>query len=233
VDHILLLNPDVDLEPAFAETLLRAMRDEPAVALACGKLYRPGRQLIDSAGIALPAHRRPRDRGSEEPDRGQFDAREFVFGASGAAMLLRCAALPELALDGEIFDEDFFAYHEDTDLSWRANLLGWRVLYEPRARGEHVRGWRRGSRNDVAITVRRHSFKNHYLQLIKNEPAGSLLRGLPVLLGWETLRLGFALLRDREILPAYRDAWRLAGRAWRKRRLLQARQREQRLGAAL
>jgi GT2 family glycosyltransferase len=225
VDFVLLLNPDVELELSFAENLLRAMLEEPDVALACGKLFRPGGQLLDSAGIALPAHRRPRDRGSEQPDTGQFETREFVFGATGAAMMLRRAALPELAIDGEIFDEDFFAYHEDTDLSWRANLLGWRVLYEPGARGIHVRGWRRDSRSDVSIAVRRHSFKNHYLQLIKNEPTAGLVRRLPVLLAWETMRLGFALLRDRDVLPAYRDAWRLAGRALAKRRALQPRRR--------
>ena len=74
--------------------------------------------------------------GSEERDHGQYDEPCFVFGVTGAAMMLRVAALPDLQIDGELFDEDFFMYHEDTDLSWRANLLGWRVLYEPGARGE-------------------------------------------------------------------------------------------------
>ena len=220
---VLLLNPDVELEPGFAENLLAAMGEAPEAAIGTGKLLRPGGRVIDSAGIRLPANRRPRDRGSEQPDRGQFDRREYVFGATGAAMMLRRTALADLAIDGEIFDEDFFLYHEDTDLSWRANLLGWRVLYEPAARGVHARGWRSDGRFDMPVAVRRHAFKNHYLQLIKNQPRAGLARTLPVVLVWELLRLGFALLRDQAVLPAYADAWRLAGRALRKRRVLQRR----------
>jgi GT2 family glycosyltransferase len=225
VDFCLVLNPDVELEPDFARVLLDEMRRRPDVALAGGKLLRPDSGRLDSAGIRLPRNRRPRDRGSDEPDRGQFDRTEQVFGASGAALMLRCAALPDLALDDEVFDEDFFIYHEDTDLAWRANLLGWKVLYVPSARARHARGWRRERRFQVPAHVRRHSFKNHYLQILKNERAGDLLLHLPWLLAWEVLRLGYALLRDRAVLPGYREALALVGSAWRKRRLLQARAR--------
>jgi GT2 family glycosyltransferase len=219
-DFCLLLNPDVILDRDFAERLLAAIQSHPDVALATGKLLRPDREILDSAGIDLPRNRRPRDRGGEEKDLGQYERAEYVFGASGAALLMRRSALSELALDGEIFDEDFFAYHEDTDLCWRSHLLGWRVYYEPSARAVHVRGWQRNRRFEIPLRVRRHSFKNHYLELIKNESGAGLLRILPVLLCWEVLRLGFALFRDPGILPAYLDALRLSPRAFRKRALL-------------
>jgi len=231
VDFVLLLNPDVILEPEFTQNLLRVMSADGRVAIATGKLLRPGGRVIDSAGIVLPRHRRPRDRGSEQIDRGQFDVTEPIFGASGAAMLLRRSALEDIAIEGEVFDESFFLYHEDTDLCWRANLLGWRVIYEPTARATHARGWQRERRFGVPVTVRRHSFKNHYLQLVKNESARGLLVNLPVLATWELLRLGFALLRDRAILPAYGDALRLLPGALRKRRILQRRVRERRARA--
>jgi GT2 family glycosyltransferase len=147
-------------------------------------------------------------------------------------MMIRTRAIADLSLDGELFDEDFFAYHEDTDVSWRAGRLGWRILYEPAARGLHGRGWRRDRRFDVPVAIRRHSFKNHYLQIIKNERANDLLRGLPALAAWEILRLGFVLLRDPALLPAYRDAWRLRGRAMARRRLLQSRIAERSPGTA-
>jgi len=220
-DFALLLNPDVVLEPDFAERLVEAMAERERVAVASGKLLRPDGS-IDSAGIWMPRNRRPRDRGSEEVDRGQYDRTEVVFGASGAAMMIRTAALPELAIEGEVFDEDFFLYHEDTDLCWRAQLLGWEVLYVPRARAQHERSWRRSRRFEIEASVRRHSFKNHYLQIIKNERPRDFLRNLPALATWEVLRLGFALARDREILTGYGDALRLAGRAWHKRKLVQS-----------
>jgi GT2 family glycosyltransferase len=217
---ILVLNPDVRLDAEFSERLLEEMRQRPRVALGTGKLLRP-EGVIDSAGIELPRHRRPRDRGSEEVDRGQYERVELVFGASGAAMMLRTAALADLAIQGEVFDEDFFLYHEDTDLSWRAQLLGWQVLYVPDARACHNRSWRRDRRFEIRPEIRRHSFKNHYLQLIKNERPRDFWRNLPVIASWEVLRLGFAILRDPRVLPGYLEAGRLAPSAWRKRRLLQ------------
>ncbi|MCA9503653.1 MAG: glycosyltransferase family 2 protein [Myxococcales bacterium] len=223
VDFVLLLNPDVLLEPDFAASLIDAMEACPEVVIATGKLLRADGVTIDSAGIVLPRHRRPRDRGSEQPDRGQYEARERVDAASGAAMMLRAGAIDGLTIEGELFDETFFAYHEDTDLCWRARRLGHVILYEPRAVARHARGWQKAARFRIPAAVRRHSFKNHYLQLVKNETLGGLLANGPWIVGWELLRLGFVLLRDREMLPAYREAWRLLPVARRRRRLVQAR----------
>jgi len=218
----LILNPDTELDADFAERLLGAFA-QPRVAIASGKLLRRGRDRIDSAGIRLPAHGRPRDRGSGKRDRGQYETSEPVFAVSGAAMMLRVSILKELAVDGEIFDEDFFLYHEDTDLCWRAHRLGYLAWYEASAVAVHNRRWQKRERFDIEPTVRRHSFKNHYLQLIRNESLGGFLVRLPVLASWEALRLGYALLRDRAVLGAYGDALRLAPRMWRKRRTIAAR----------
>ena len=219
-EFCLLLNPDVVLDSNFAFVLTTSMRSRPDVALASGKLLRPGRELIDSAGIRLPLNRRPRDRGSEEVDVGQFDQAEYVFGVTGAAMMIRCSALSDLELSGEIFDEDFFLYYEDTDLSWRCRQLGWRVYFEPRAMAIHKRGWQRNARFSVPVEVRRHSFKNHYLQLIKNESGLSFIGLLPIFIFWEIVRLGFSILKDRKILSGYVSAYHLKGRAFHKRHLL-------------
>ncbi len=227
---VLLLNPDVELDAHFAEILLDAMVETPKVAIASGKLVRPD-GTIDSAGVRLPLHRRPRDRGSEEPDRGQYDEIELVFAVTGAAMMLRRTAIDDIALGKEVFDEDFFLYHEDTDLCWRANRLGWCVLYHPAARALHRRRWRRDRRNEIEPWVRCHSFKNHYLQILKNESLPGFLGVFPVLLGWELMRFGFALLRDPSILRGYGAALRLAPRTWRKRRLLERKIRARKAGA--
>lgn len=220
-EFVLLLNPDVVLEPTFASTLIAELGRRPDVALASGKLLRPGGERIDSAGIERRRSRRYRDRGSEAPDDGRYDLAESVFALSGAALCLRRSAIASLCIEGELFDEDFFTYHEDTDLAWRAARLGWDRLYVPAARATHVRGWRRGERRARSEVIRRHSFKNRYLELIKNEQPLAFLRDLPFILPVEAARLGWALLGERALLGAYRDAFRLAGRAYRKRRILQ------------
>jgi GT2 family glycosyltransferase len=222
-DYLLILNPDIELDDDFAERLIESVSRDPAIAIATGKLLRADRAVLDSAGIAFPRHRRPRDRGSEEPDRGQYDIAERVDAVSGAALLVRTALVDDLSLEGELFDESFFAYHEDTDLCWRARRFGYAIFYEPAAVAVHKRGWQRSARRQIPVEIRRHSFKNHYLQLIKNETWSGLLRNLPWLLGWEVLRLGFVVLKDRSMLAGYREAWRALPVARRRRRLVEAR----------
>ncbi|MFK7894885.1 MAG: glycosyltransferase family 2 protein [Myxococcota bacterium] len=222
-EYVLVLNPDIVLDSNYAEGLAAACEADESAALAGGKLMRPGAELIDSAGIRMDSARRFRDRGSEEADRGAYASLEPVEAVSGAALWLRRASLPTLSLGGEIFDEDFFSYHEDTDLAWRARLLGFRVLYVPGAVAIHRRGWQRDKRNRVPENIRRHSFKNRYLEMIKNDRLGAILRDLPAILAMESARLFFALFADRAVLPGYFEAVRLSGRAWRKRRILRNR----------
>jgi GT2 family glycosyltransferase len=95
-----------------------------------------------------------------------YDSERFVFGASACAALYRSSMLDDLRLDGEYFDEDFFAYFEDVDMDWRAQLRGWKCVYAPRAVGYHMRG---GSglikRADIAACY----LANRWLMLVKND----------------------------------------------------------------
>src|SRR5258706_426452 len=69
----------------------------------------------------------------------QYDKPGEIFGPSGAAALYRRKALDDTAIDGQYFDEDFFAYREDADLAWRCRLLGWNAIYVPGAVALHRR----------------------------------------------------------------------------------------------
>jgi GT2 family glycosyltransferase len=62
-----------------------------------------------------------------ERDRGQYDEQKDVEWVPGCGLLLSCAALEDVGL----FDERFFAYHEDVDWCTRARAAGWRVVYAP------------------------------------------------------------------------------------------------------
>ncbi len=69
-----------------------------------------------------------------EIDHGQYNQIEEVFAGCGASLLLRRSMLDEIGL----LDSSFFMYYEDTDLSWRARLAGWKVLYSPTAKCAHI-----------------------------------------------------------------------------------------------
>ncbi|MFB3154759.1 MAG: glycosyltransferase family 2 protein, partial [Candidatus Acidiferrales bacterium] len=143
---VLCLNPDVVLEPGCVRSMLNAVAGRAQVGTVCGKLLRlapdgsrPAPPLLDSTGMYFTPTLRHFDRGSNQPDRGQYDCVEFVFGATAAAVLYRRALIDDLSMDGEFFDPDFFSYREDADLAWRAQLAGWKCLYAPKAVGYHLR----------------------------------------------------------------------------------------------
>jgi len=173
---ILTLNPDVLLQPGFVTSLVEAGELDTRAGSVCGKLLRMrsnmtiprGMARIDSTGIYFTSSMRHFDRGWNEPDDGRFSEKEYVFGATAAAALYRREMVASISLDDEFFDPDFFAYREDADVAWRAQLLGWRCIYVPDAVGHHVRRVHNGARHGVPQVIRMHSVKNRFLMRIKN-----------------------------------------------------------------
>lgn len=210
-DYVLVLNPDVLLDPRFVEILLAALRADPGAGAATGKLRRmpgegadpAGARVIDTAGIYFTRNQRHLDRGSGERDRGQYDAREYVFGASGAAAFYRRAMLEDVRFGAEYFDESFFAYREDADLAWRAQWLGWSCLYVPQATGWHARRVLPERRASLPAEINMHSFKNRFLLRIKNMDAGTYARNFLPITARDLLALGYVLLRERSSLRAF------------------------------
>jgi GT2 family glycosyltransferase len=128
----------------------------------------PAKPVVDSTGIYFNPMLRHLDRGSQEVDNGHYLQYEFVFGATAAAALYRREMIDDISLDGEFFDSDFFVYREDADVAWRAQLMGWKCIYVPYARGYHVRKVLPGNRGALPPEINMHSVKNRFLMRIKN-----------------------------------------------------------------
>jgi len=232
-DYVLLLNADVVLTPGFVSAMVAAAESDPGVGMVSGKLLRMERDLkppeppvIDSTGMFFTAQMRHFDRGADRIDRGQFDRPDDIFGPSGAAPLYRRRMLAEVAVNGEVFDEDFVIYREDADLAWRAQLLGWRGRYTPRAVAFHARGLKPGHRRrDIAPLLNMHSVKNRFLMRLKNQtPRHALRYALPAFYR-DLLVVGYVLLAEHTSLPALWLVLRLMPGTLRKRRFIHARRR--------
>jgi glycosyltransferase involved in cell wall biosynthesis len=85
--------------------------------------------VVNNAGSIVLVNGHGADRGFQEPDAGQYDQPVEVFAACGNGMAMRTEAGREAGW----FDDDFFLYYEDTDLSWRIRSRGWAIRYEPTA----------------------------------------------------------------------------------------------------
>jgi GT2 family glycosyltransferase len=225
-EFYLALNPDVCLSTRFVERLVGALQGDHSAGSACGKLLRAdGSGRLDSTGIFMLPTQRHLDRGADEVDCGQYDVCEYVFGASGAAALYRRRMLEDVKVLGEYFDEDFFAYREDADLAWRAQLYGWRCLYVPDAIAEHVRHVTPERRSRLAAAINRSGVRNRFLLRFKNQPLASAVRfAIPTL--WRDLQvLGYVVVREQSSLPAIAEAARLLPRMMAKRRVIMRKRR--------
>lgn len=124
--YLFVVNNDTELDPGCLGALVAAA-DQYFNAGSCAPkiLSFSDRHVIDNVGHLLYADGLSRGRGRLEEDRGQYDRDEQILLPSGCAMLLRRAMLADVGL----FDEDLFAYCEDTDLGLRACLAGWSCQY--------------------------------------------------------------------------------------------------------
>lgn len=228
-EWILSLNPDVMLSRDFLTELIGAAEKLPRVGIVCGKLLRwdpkgnPAlTHVVDSAGIYFMRNLRHLDRGSEEIDRGQFDQPAYVFGATGAAALYRWDMIEDISVAGEFYDEDFFVYREDADVAWRAQLMGWRCLYTPRAVGWHVRRVTPARFKGLPSEIRCHCVKNRFLMRAKNISLRLYLRLILPVTWRDCLIVAYSLLFDRNMLSGLRYVWDRRTAIWEKRRLIRS-----------
>ena len=234
-EFILILNPDIVLKPDFVENCLTCIRKDKKIGSVSAKLLRfktpthlssptcggrqeGGNDYIDSAGLILCQDiRRPLDRGQNQKDNRQYDKEEYIFGVNGAAPFYCRAMLEDVKIGDEYFDENFFAYYEDVDIAWRAQLLGWKCYYTPSAVAYHYRSY---LKSEEGNTGKLHAVKNRYLLYLKNEFIVSFLKHLPANLLVETIRLLRYFFKERDALTGVKSVYLYILPTFKKRTLI-------------
>lgn len=191
-EFIILLNNDTEADPRWIETIVETFDRHPlAGSVASKMLLFDQRDLFHTAGDFYRVNGLPGNRGVWQPDRGQYDREEPVFGACGGA-----AAYRRAMLEGTGFlDDSFFFSCEDVDLAWRAHLAGWEVRYAPGAIVYHKLKASGGS----GVIGSYYDGRNFLYVIWKNYPASLLRRYWPAILRAQ-LRISF------EALQAWRGA---------------------------
>ena len=168
--YIMMLNNDTRLDPRCIEELKRAIEKVDRFGACASKiLLEYEDDLIDAAGIVVCPDGLSIGRGRlEKGDR--YNEETEVFFASDCACLYRREMLEDIGF----YDEDFFAYADETDMGWRAHLAGWRCIYNPKAVVYHFHSASSGTYSSFkAFLVER----NRIWVAVKSFPLSLLLFG--------------------------------------------------------
>jgi GT2 family glycosyltransferase len=210
-EFLVFLNPDTALQPGALAALLAPLSAQPLasddqasevrraeIGLTTARVVHMDQpEVINTCGNTMHYTGLAYCRGAGRP-RSEYAASAEVDAVSGAAFAMRRALFAELGG----FDEQFFMYVEDTDLSWRARLAGYRCLYVAEAVVAH------DYRPFYSPAKAFYLDRNRHLMLLKNLGRATYLRMLPGLLLGEVVTGGFLLLKG----PRY---WAVKPRVYR------------------
>lgn len=147
-DYILVLNNDTIVDSQLLTNLIKTAEEDKKVAIVSPKIYfakgyefhkekytktQLGRVLWYAGGKMDWKNIYGNNRGVDEVDLGQYNKKKEIDFATGACFLVRASALKEIG----VFNEKYFMYLEDADLSMRLQKKGWRIVYEPKAKLWH------------------------------------------------------------------------------------------------
>ncbi|MET4107530.1 glycosyltransferase [Hymenobacter sp. UYP22] len=228
---VLLVNPDVEMEPDYLSQAVATMQRDARIGTVCGLLVQSTEAdpRIDSAGmVALPDGRYSlRLHGQRLSEVADLES-TCVDGADGALPLYRRTFIDDLRVQGEFFDSRFFAHKEDWDIAWRGQLFGWQTVFEPACRALHPRVFQPANlqlRRRLHGAIKVDAVKNQWLLLIKNTPRKQALRTLLRALPRQLAIVGYAAVAERSSLRAVSYLWQNWRSVWATRRLVQHRAR--------
>ena len=217
-EWIALLNPDAFPEPEWLERLMKAAEASPEYSFFGSRtLMANATDLLDGTGDIYHVSGLALRRGYGAPAGNRYVVAEEVFSPCAAAALYRRDAF--LEVNG--FDEDYFCYFEDVDLSFRLRLAGHRCLYVPDAIVYHAGFATTERQSDFAVY---HGQRNLVWTFFKDMPLPLLLLYLPqhlilnaAIIVWFSLRG-----QTKVILKAMWDGLAGIPHMWGKRRIVQA-----------
>lgn len=170
--YVALLNNDAVAHKEWLKYLVETLDKNQSAGIATCKLMGIDKKHLDSTGDIYTTWGLAYPRGRGEPVSNTYDKNVDIFGASGGASVYRSVTLEEIGL----FDEKFFAYYEDVDISFRAQLAGWKVMFEPQSIVYHQIGATSGR---IKGFTTYQTMKNLPMLFWKNVPRKHILHMLP------------------------------------------------------
>lgn len=215
--YIGTLNPDAVADKNWTAPLIKELENDPTIGIATGILARSDKKTLDSTGDFYTTWGIPSPRGRNQPIANAPTEPEFVFGSTGGGFIARRESLRNIGL----FDEKFFMYFEDVDLSFRMQLAGYKILYTPNAIAYHKISASTNKVPGLAITQ---TFKNLPMLFTKNVPIGLWWKIYPRFILAYSLILGNAIVNGRGVpaMTGWLKSWTLLSHMFMERKRIQS-----------
>lgn len=185
--YILFLNNDTYVTKTFVTEMVNVLESDSSIAGVQAKIYSMDHHnKLDSIGAFLTNTGFLYHYRYLQEDQVKYDKEIYLYTAKGACMMFRKSIIEKVGL----FDEDFFAYFEETDFCHRVWLAGYTVMYAPKAVIYHKIGGTANSMNNAFIQY--HSFKNRINSYLKNLGSSEVIKIFPLhFIFCEIAALGF------------------------------------------
>jgi GT2 family glycosyltransferase len=214
-DILTFINPDTIVEPEWLDHILKPFSDNQVGLTTSKILLMKDPHIINACGNSMHVSGITQCRGVDQPA-SHYAKQEEIAAVSGAAFAIRKTLFD--SLNG--FDTDYFLYMEETDLSVRARLLGYKCIYVPHSIIYHDYELRFGAKKVF------YQEKNRYLLILKSLKIPTIILSLPIFLIAEIITWGFVILKDRQNFMNKIDAyaWIIRNRRSisQKRKIIQA-----------
>ena len=188
-DYVILLNNDTEADPHFIEELLKGIAGKEKVFSCQAKMLKMSDpSLCDDAGDYYCSLGWAFARGRGKPE-SLYNKPAALFSSCAGAAIYSMKILNEIGG----FDENHFAYLEDTDIGWRARIHGYRNIFLPRARVLHVGSASTGSvYNDFKV---KNTSRNSIYLIYKNMPTPQIILNLPLFIPGFLIKAAFFTLK--------------------------------------
>ncbi len=182
-EYIVIVNPDTIPHNNWLEELIKPLNENPDIAITTSKiLIYDNNDLINTCGNYSHFTGLDFCRGLSK-DSSNFNIPEELGAFSGCSFAIRREAFENIGG----FDADFFLYEEDVDLSWRARLLGYKIMFVPTSIIYHkymltLQPWKEY-----------YLERNRHIMLLKNYSLKMLILAIPALIVTEIVTTGYAI----------------------------------------
>ena len=175
-EYILFLNNDTKLDKdCFKFLTEKAEANKQKVGVVFAKILRMDQpEIYDAVGSYLTSFGFLYHLGFREVDKGEYDNLKYIFSPKGVCFLVARKVIDKIGL----FDDDYFAYFEESDFFWRVWLNNYKIAFVSKALVYHKVGGTCTRLSSPFIDY--HSFKNRIASLIKNLGRVSLYYILPL-----------------------------------------------------